>query len=131
MRAKISAVALTVGAIIAPVAIALLIVAPRDALVAIGGSIAATTSASLVNLWWQRPGRRNAFRQRAEAPWFVTLAELALALLIALSAGLLAAGQVAGFAPGAAAFAILFALRPSRAVHSPAFEADRAGPTFR
>ena len=64
-----------------------------------------------MNVWWQRPGRRNAFRQRAEAPWFVTLAELGLALLIALSAGLLAADQVAGLAPAAAAVAILVLLR--------------------
>jgi ABC-2 type transport system permease protein len=116
MRAKMSAVALTVAMVFAPVAIALLLVVPREALFAIGGSVAATTSATLVNVWWQRPGKRNAFRQRAEAPWFVTLAELALALLIALSAGLLAAGQLTGFASAAAVLAILFVLRP-RAPH--------------
>jgi hypothetical protein len=64
-----------------------------------------------MNVWWQRPGKRTAFRDRAPAPWFVTLAELGLALLIALASGLLAARQIAGFAPALAAVAILLALR--------------------
>ena len=74
-------------------------------------AVGATLSAALTNVWWQRPGKRTAFRERAPAPWFVTLAELGLALLIALAAGLLAARQAAGLVPAAAAAAILMALR--------------------
>jgi hypothetical protein len=64
-----------------------------------------------MNVWWQRPGKRTAFRDRAPAPWLVTLAELGLALLVALAAGLLAARQVLGFVPALAALASLLALR--------------------
>jgi ABC-2 type transport system permease protein len=111
MRAKVCAIALTVGVVVAPVVLALLIVAPFEALVTTFACTGATLSAALMNVWWQRPGKRTAFRDRAPAPWFVTLAELGLALLIALAAGLLAARQIVGFAPALAAAGILLAIR--------------------
>ena len=112
--AKIAAAALVVGAVVGPVSLALLPFAPRQALVAFAGCAAATASASLLNIWWRRPGKRTAFRDRAPAPIYVTVAELVLGLLISASAGLLAAGERAGAAPAAAALLALLAIRPWR-----------------
>ena len=51
------------------------------------------TMASLLNLWWQRPGKRSEIpRRQRSSSWFVTLAELLLGVLIAAATGLLAAG---------------------------------------
>jgi ABC-2 type transport system permease protein len=128
MRAKICAVGLTVAAVIAPVALALLFVAPFEALVTTLACAGATLSATLLNVWWQRPGKRTAFRDRASAPWFVTLAELALALLIAPAAGLLAARQVVGLAPAIVVVGILLALRAAaRPSRRPGEPVGRAG----
>jgi len=114
IRAKIAAAALVVGVVVGPICVSLLAFAPWPALAALAGCAAATTSAALLNVWWRRPGKRTAFRDRAGAPLYVNVAELALGLLIAGSAGLLAAGQASGAAPGAAALALLMALRPWR-----------------
>jgi predicted benzoate:H+ symporter BenE len=56
------------------------------------GCAASMTMASLMNLWWQRPGKRNDMRRQRSSSWYVTLAELLLGLLIAAATGLLAAG---------------------------------------
>jgi ABC-2 type transport system permease protein len=111
IRAKLAAVALTVGVVVSPIILALAFFAPFVALVATLACAGAVLSAGLVNVWWQRPGKRTAFRDRAPAPWFVTLAELALALLVSLAAGLLAARQVVGLVPALAVLVILLALR--------------------
>lgn len=112
IRAKLAAAALIVAAVVAPVGLALLPFDPLNALVALGGFAAATASASLFNVWWRRPGKRTAFRERASAPLQVTVAELALGLLIAGAAGLLAARQILSLAPAAAALAVLISIRP-------------------
>jgi ABC-2 type transport system permease protein len=110
LRAKLCAIGVTLAAVVAPIVLALLFVAPYEALVAGVACAGATLAAALLNVWWQRPGKRTAFRDRASAPWFVTIAELALALLIASAAGLLGARQVAGLVPALAAAAVLYAL---------------------
>jgi|WetSurMetagenome_2_1015567.scaffolds.fasta_scaffold30885_4 ABC-2 type transport system permease protein len=108
-----------VGIVLVIVALAvlpLIVIAPFQGLVAAGGAASAAVAAGLLNLWWQRPGKRSEFRKRASAPWFVTLAELALGLLTALAAGLFASHQIAGVAPALLALVVLFLLRlPVRA----------------
>ncbi|HEV7386869.1 MAG TPA: hypothetical protein VGN89_18440, partial [Phenylobacterium sp.] len=56
------------------------------------GCAASMTMASLLNLWWQRPGKRSEMRRQRSSSWFVTMAEVLLGLLIAAATGLLAAG---------------------------------------
>jgi len=115
LRIKLAAAVGTVMAIVALVAAPLALVAPYQGAVVLTGCAAAAVSAGLVNLWWQRPGKRSAFRERAPAPWFVNLAELTLGLLIALAAGLASAHHLAAVAPAAAALLVLLALRlPAR-----------------
>jgi len=114
-RVKLLAAVGTVMAFVALAAIPLAVVAPYQGAVVLAGCGGAAVSAGLVNLWWQRPGKRSAFRERAPAPWFVTLAELVLGLLIALAAGLASARHLAALAPAAAALLVLLALRmPAR-----------------
>ena len=112
-RAKLAAATLVTGCVTIPAPLVLLAFAPLEAAIALGGCLAAAASASLLNVWWRRPGRRSAFRERASAPLYVTIAELALGLLIAGAAGLFAARQPVGAAPPAAALLILVTLRPA------------------
>ena len=116
LRVKLIVAVAIVLAIVALAVLPLMIFAPFQAAVAAAGAAAAALAAGLLNLWWQRPGKRSEFRKRASAPWFVTLAELALGLLIALAAGLFAAHQPYGLAPALLAFVVLVLLRlPVRA----------------
>jgi ABC-2 type transport system permease protein len=112
VRGKLAAVALAVAVLLSPVLPPLIAVAPLAGLAAALGCAAAVASATLVNLWWQRPVKRTEFRNRRNTSWFVSLAELGLGLLIATAAGLVATGQAwPALAPAALAAAILLALR--------------------
>jgi ABC-2 type transport system permease protein len=73
--------------------------APLTALAATVGCIAQIAMAGLMNVWWQRPGKRSEFRRRRQSSWMVTLAELMLGVLIAAATFLFAAGYLWGLAP--------------------------------
>jgi ABC-2 type transport system permease protein len=91
-QAKIAAAILPVAVLLAPVLLPLFVLSPLVALAATLGCAASMTMASLMNLWWQRPGKRSEMRRQRSSSWFVTLAELLLGVLIAIATGLLAAG---------------------------------------
>jgi ABC-2 type transport system permease protein len=69
--------------------------------------------AAMMNVWWQRPGKRAEFRRRRQASWLVTMAELLLGVLIAAATGLAAAGLV-GWALIPAVLALVGVLLLSR-----------------
>lgn len=91
-QAKVAAAILPVALLLVPILIPLLVLSPGVALAAAAGCLASMTMASLLNLWWQRPGKRSEMRRQRSSSWFVTLAELLLGVLIAAATGLLAAG---------------------------------------
>jgi ABC-2 type transport system permease protein len=91
-QAKIAAAILPVAVMLAPLLLPLAVLAPLVGLAAAVGCAASMTMAALMNLWWQRPGKRNDMRRQRASSWYVTLAELLLGLLIAGATGLLAAG---------------------------------------
>jgi ABC-2 type transport system permease protein len=91
-QAKIAAAILPVAVMLAPVLLPLYVLAPMVALAATLGCAASMTMASLLNLWWQRPGKRSEMRRQRSSSWFVTMAEVLLGLLIAVATGLLAGG---------------------------------------
>jgi len=110
-RGKIAAAIAPVATMLVPILLALAIFAPWVALVGALGCAAQMTMAALVNIWWQRPGKRADFRRRRQASWFVTLAELLLGLLIAGTTALVAFGSAWGLAPAAVALAGVLLLR--------------------
>src|SRR6185312_364730 len=105
-----------VAVLLSPILLPLLFLAPLIALAATLGCAASMVMASLLNIWWQRPGKRSEMRRARSSSWFVTLAEVFLGLLIAAATALLAAGYY-GWAviPAVLALAATLMLRRSDA----------------
>lgn len=114
-RAKLAAAVLPTAAMLAPFLIPLLAIAPLTGAAATAGCMAAAAAASLINVWWQQPQRRSEYRTRRRAAWFVTVAEVAIGMSIALATGLFAAGSAWGLVPATIAALIFLALRRSDA----------------
>lgn len=115
-RAKLAAAVLPVAALLAPFLLPLLVLAPTVGVAAIAGCAAAVMASALLALWWQRPGKRSEFRSRRRASWLVTMADVAIALMIAAAAGLFAAGLwFLAIVPAILAAAAVFLLRRSDA----------------
>jgi ABC-2 type transport system permease protein len=112
-RGKLAAAIAPVAVLLLPILAALAFYAPWVALVGAAGCAAQMAMAGLMNIWWQRPGKRADFRRRRQASWFVTLAELLLGLLIAAATALFAFGTVWGIAPAAVALVGVLLLRRS------------------
>jgi ABC-2 type transport system permease protein len=93
-RAKLAAAILPVAAMLTPVILPLAFLSPLTALAAALGCAASMAMAAMMNVWWQRPGKRADFRRRRSASWLVTFAELLLGVLIAAATGLAAAGLI-------------------------------------
>ena len=75
-RGKLAAAALPVAVLLGPILLPLAVMAPVTALAAAAGCAASIVMAGLMNVWWQRPGKRSEFRRRRQSSWMVTLAEL-------------------------------------------------------
>ena len=91
-QAKIAAAAAPVAVMLVPVIVPLAVLAPLVALAAAAGSAASVAMAAMMNIWWQRPGKRSDFRRRRQSSWLVAVAELLLGVVIAAATGLAAAG---------------------------------------
>ena len=107
-RAKIEVVLIAVGAIFAPLVLALLFASPLQAAVTAVGVIVASASATAIQLWFRVQARRSQFRRRQTSSRLATFAEafcsigwaataaLAFAMpLVALITGLMTAGILA------------------------------------
>ncbi|WP_293899826.1 hypothetical protein [Phenylobacterium sp.] len=114
-RGKLAAVGLPLAILLAPFLLPLIVLNPPAGLAATTGCAASVSMAALLNVWWQRPGKRSDFRTRRRASWFVTWAEFALGLLIAGATVLFAFGQPWGLIPAALAGLGVLAMRRSDA----------------
>jgi ABC-2 type transport system permease protein len=107
-RAKIEVVLITIGAIFAPLIVALIFASPLQAAVTASGVVIASASATAIQLWFRVQARRSQFRRRQTSSRLATFAEAfssigwaataALALSIPLAAvitALMTAGIVA------------------------------------
>jgi ABC-2 type transport system permease protein len=107
-RAKIEVVLIAIGAVFAPMVIALAFASPLQAAVTAVGVIMAAASATAIQLWFRVQARRSQFRRRQTSSRLATFAEAfssigwagtaALALaspLVALISGLMTAGILA------------------------------------
>ena len=117
-RGKLAAAGLPLAVLLAPFLLPLTVIAPLAGVAASAGCAASIAAAALMNVWWQRPGKRAEFRRRRRASWFVTLVELLVSLLIAAATALLAAGlpwAIWALVPAALAGLVLLGLRRSDA----------------
>ncbi len=86
-RAKLAAALTPVAVMVAPVLVALAWLSPWAGLVATVTTALSAISAGLLNLWFEKPAPRSAFRRRGGSV-VVSLAELALGVCWALAAAL-------------------------------------------
>ena len=74
-RAKIEVVLIAIGVIFAPLVAAVAVTSPRQAAVTALGVIAATVSATAIQLWFRVQARRSQFRRRQTSSRLATFAE--------------------------------------------------------
>ena len=97
-RAKIEVVLIAIGAIFAPLLLALTFASPLQALVTASGVVIAAVSATAIQLWFRVQAKRSQFRRRQTSSRFATFAEAfssigwaataALALSVPIAAGI-------------------------------------------
>ena len=93
IRAKTEAVILSVLMVFAPFAAVMALASPRDAAVAILGTVVSAASATLIQLWFRTQARRKHFRRRQTSSRVATFAEAFSSIAWAATAGLAAAGH--------------------------------------
>jgi ABC-2 type transport system permease protein len=109
LRAKVEAVLGVIAIVFAPLVAVLAFGSPWHALVASGGIIVATVSATSIQLWFRSQAKRSQFRRRqvssrvatfaeafASIGWAATAAVAAMSLVLAIAPALMALLVVAG-----------------------------------
>jgi len=75
IRAKIEVVLLVIGALFAPLVLALLFASPEQAAITAAGVLVAAASATAIQLWFRVQARRSQFRRRQTSSRLATFAE--------------------------------------------------------
>jgi ABC-2 type transport system permease protein len=109
IRAKIEVVLIVIGALFAPLILALLFASPRQAAVTAAGVVIAAASATAIQLWFRVQARRSQFRRRQTSSRLATFAEAFSSIGWAATAALALVFPVAAFVTGAMTTAILAA----------------------
>jgi ABC-2 type transport system permease protein len=109
IRAKIEVVLITIGAIFAPLVLALLFASPLQAAVTALGIIIAATSATAIQLWFRVQARRSQFRRRQTSSRLATFAEAFSSIGWAATAALALSIPIAALISGLMTAAILAA----------------------
>jgi ABC-2 type transport system permease protein len=118
-RAKLAATMIPVAILLAVPLAALLVLTPWIGVCAIFGAAAAGASSGLVNLWFEKPAPRKAFRSRRGGSAIGAVAELALGLGWAVTAAAAAMVSVWALIPAGATLVAMLGLyalaKPERA----------------
>jgi ABC-2 type transport system permease protein len=109
LRAKVEAVLGVIAVVFAPMVAVLAILSPWHALVASGGIVIATTTATAIQLWFRSQAKRSQFRRRqvssrvatfteafSSIGWAATAAVASVSLVLAIAPALIALLVVAG-----------------------------------
>ncbi len=111
LRAKVEAVMGGIAIVFAPFVIALALAAPFDALVSAIGIVAATASATAIQLWFRTQAKRSHFRRRQTSSRIATFAEALSSIGWAATGALAAAGTWLAVITGLLTLAILAGTR--------------------
>jgi ABC-2 type transport system permease protein len=111
LRAKIEAVMGAIALVFAPFVVALAFAAPFAALVSAVGILAATASATAIQLWFRTQAKRSHFRRRQTSSRIATFAEALSSVGWAATGALAAAGTWLAVVPGIMTMAILVGVR--------------------
>src|SRR5581483_7431488 len=98
IRAKLEVVLLVIGALFAPLVLALMFASPEQAAVTAAGVAVAAASATAIQLWFRVQARRSQFRRRQTSSRLATFAEAFSSIGWAATAALALAMPVAGAA---------------------------------
>jgi ABC-2 type transport system permease protein len=108
-RAKIEVVLIAIGAIFAPLIVALIFASPLQAAVTASGIIIAAASATAIQLWFRVQARRSQFRRRQTSSRLATFAEAFSSIGWAATAALALSIPVAALVTGSMTACILAA----------------------
>ncbi len=109
IRAKIEAVLLVIGALFAPLVMALLFASPQQAAITAVGVAVAAASATAIQLWFRVQARRSQFRRRQTSSRLATFAEAFSSIGWAATSALVLSLPVAALVTGLMTTAILVA----------------------
>jgi ABC-2 type transport system permease protein len=109
IRAKIEVVLIAIGALFAPLVMALALASPLQAAVTAIGVIIAAASATAIQLWFRVQARRSQFRRRQTSSRLATFAEAFSSIGWAATAALALSLPVAALVSGLMTAAILAA----------------------
>jgi ABC-2 type transport system permease protein len=107
IRAKIEVVLLTIGALFAPLVLALVFASPLQAAVTAAGVGVAAACATAIQFWFRVQARRSQFRRRQTSSRIATFAEAFSSIGWAATAALLLTMPAAAIASGAMTMATL------------------------
>ena len=116
-RAKIEVVLIAIGAIFAPLLLALMFASPLQAMVTASFVVIAAASATAIQLWFRVQAKRSQFRRRQTSSRFATFAEAFSSIGWAATAALALAVPIAGGITGlmtAGILAITWKISPRR-----------------
>jgi ABC-2 type transport system permease protein len=108
-RAKIEVVLIAIGAIFAPLIVALIFASPFQAAVTASGIIIAAASATAIQLWFRVQARRSQFRRRQTSSRLATFAEAFSSIGWAATAALALSIPIAALVTGSMTACILAA----------------------
>ena len=108
-RAKIEVVLIAIGAIFAPLIVALIFASPFQAAVTASGVIIAAASATAIQLWFRVQARRSQFRRRQTSSRLATFAEAFSSIGWAATAALALSIPIAALVTGLMTACILVA----------------------
>jgi ABC-2 type transport system permease protein len=109
IRAKIEVVLLTIGAVFAPLMIALAFASAWQAVVTAAGVLVATASAAAIQLWFRVQAKRSQFRRRQTSSRIATFAEAFASIGWAATSALVLAIPIAAVVSGLMTAVILAA----------------------
>ena len=109
IRAKIEVVLMAIGAIFAPMVLALVFASPPQAAVTAAGVLIAAASATAIQLWFRVQAKRSQFRRRQTSSRFATFAEAFCSIGWAATAALALAVPIVALLTGLMTAAILAA----------------------
>ena len=97
--AKLAAAMIPIAVLLGPILLALAWFSPWVGLCAAAGASGSAVSAGLINLWFEKPAQRRAFRGRRTGSILAGVAEVLSGLGWGVSAGIAAAGSAWALAP--------------------------------
>jgi ABC-2 type transport system permease protein len=118
LRAKIEAVMGGIALVFAPFVAVLAFAAPFTAFVSAAGILAATASATAIQLWFRTQARRSHFRRRQTSSRVATFAEALSSIGWAATGAVAAAGSWLAVIPGLLTLAILLGARLISPAHN-------------